>query len=137
MNPPVRALYKIDARPHGPAQARRIVVRECSRRVSEKTLEEFELLVSELVTNRILHGEPGADNTVLLDLRINSTLCCAVSDHGSGAGRRDDRLSTAMEWDRSGGRPPGLRLVNRLADRWGTHRTRTGGTRLWCETVTA
>ena len=137
MNPPVRALYKIDARPDGPAQARRIVVRECSRRVSEQTLEDFELLVSELVTNRILHGEPGADNTVLLDLRINSTLCCAVSDHGSGAGRRDDRLSTAMQRDRSGGRPPGLRLVNRLANRWGTHRTRTGGTRVWCETVAA
>ena len=137
MNPPVRALYKIDARPDGPAQARRIVVRECSRRVSERTLEDFELLVSELVTNRILHGEPGADNTVLLDLRINSTLCCAVSDHGSGTGRRDDRLSTATHRDRTGGRPPGLRLVNRLADRWGTHRTRTGGTRVWFETVPA
>jgi anti-sigma regulatory factor (Ser/Thr protein kinase) len=137
MNPPVRALYKIDARPDGPAQARRIVVRECSRRVSERTLEDFGLLVSELVTNRILHGAPGADNTVLLDLRINSTLCCAVSDHGSGAGRRDNRLSTPTHRDRTGGRPPGLRLVNRLADRWGTHRTRTGGTRVWCETVAA
>jgi anti-sigma regulatory factor (Ser/Thr protein kinase) len=137
MNPPVRALYKIDARPDGPAQARRIVVRECARRLSERTLEDFELLVSELVTNRILHGEPGADNTVLLDLRINSTLCCAVSDHGSGAGRRDDRLSTAMQRDRSGCRPPGLHLVNRLANRWGTQRTRTGGTRVWCETVAA
>ena len=133
MNPPVRALYKIDARPDGPAQARRIVVRECSRRVSERTLEDFELLVSELVTNRILHGAPGADNTVLLDLRINSTLCCAVSDHGSGARRRDNRPSTPTHR----GRPPGLRLVNRLADRWGTHRTRTGGTRVWCETVAA
>jgi hypothetical protein len=61
----------------------------------------------------ILHGEPGADNTVLLDLRINSTLCCAVSDHGSGAGRRDDRLSEA------------------------TQRERTAGTRVWCETVAA
>ena len=137
MNTPVRTLYKIDACPDGPAQARRIVVQECSRRVSAQALEDFELLVSELVTNRILHGEPGADNTVLLDLRINSTLCCAVSDHGSGPGRRDDRLSTAMQPDRSGGRPPGLCLVSRLADRWGTHRTRTGGTRVWCETVAA
>ena len=137
MNPPVRALYKIDARPDGPAQARRIVVRECSRRVSGRTLEDFELLVSELVTNRILHGEPGADNTVLLDLRINSSLRCAVSDHGSGAGRRDDRLGEATRRERTGGRPAGLRLVNRLADGWGTHRTRTGGTRVWCETVAA
>lgn len=137
MNPPVRALYKIDARPDGPAQARRIVVRECSRRVSGQTLEDFELLVSELVTNRILHGEPGADNTVLLDLRINSTLCCAVSDHGSGTGQRDDRLTAATRRDRSSGRPGGLRLVGRLADRWGTARTRTGGTRVWCETAPA
>lgn len=137
INQPVRALYKIDARPDGPAQARRIVVRECSRRVSERTLEDFELLVSELVTNRILHGERGTDNTVLLDLRINSTLCCAVSDHGSGAGRRDGRLNTATQRDRAGGHLPGLRLVNRLANRWGTHRTRTGGTRVWCETAAA
>ena len=88
MNTPVRTLYKIDAGPDGPAQARRIVVQECSRRVSAQTLEDFELLVSELVTNRILHGQPGADNTVLLDLRMNAMLCCAVCDHGSGAGHR-------------------------------------------------
>lgn len=137
MNPPVRALYKIDARLDGPARARRIVARECSRRVSGRTLEDFELLVSELVTNRIVHGEPGADNTVLLDLRINSTLCCAVSDHGSGSGHRDDRVSEATRRDRTGGRPAGLRLVGRLAGRWGTARTRTGGTRVWCETAPA
>ena len=137
MNPPVRALYKIDARPDGPAQARRIVVRECSRRVSEQTLEDFELLVSELVTNRILHGVPERTTPSCWISGSTRTLYCAVSDHGSGAGRRDDRLSTATQRDRSGGRPPGLRLVNRLANRWGTHRTRTGGTRVWCETVAA
>jgi anti-sigma regulatory factor (Ser/Thr protein kinase) len=137
MNPPVRTLYKIDARPDGPAQARRIVARECSRRVSARALEDFELLVSELVTNRIVHGEPGADNTVLLDLRMNSTLCCAVSDHGSGTGRRDPALSEAAHRERVGGRPAGLRLVNRIANRWGSHCTRTGGTRVWCETAAA
>jgi anti-sigma regulatory factor (Ser/Thr protein kinase) len=105
--------------------------------VSGQTLEDFQLLVSELVTNRILHGAPGADNTVLLDLRINSRLRCAVSDHGSGAGRRDDCLNEPMQRDRTDGRAAGLRVVNRLADRWGSHRTRTGGTRVWCETVAA
>jgi anti-sigma regulatory factor (Ser/Thr protein kinase) len=137
MKPSVRALYKIDARPDGPAQARQIVVRECARRVSERTLEDFELLVSELVTNRILHGAPGADNTILLDLRINSMLRCAVSDHGSGVGRRDERLSEAVRNERAVGRPAGLRVVNRLATRSGSHRTRTGGTRVWCETAVA
>jgi anti-sigma regulatory factor (Ser/Thr protein kinase) len=134
MNPLRRALYKIDARPDGPAQARRIVMHECSRRVSGRALEDFELPVSELVTNRILHGKPGADNTVLLDLTINSPLCCAVSDQESGAGRPDDRVS---EPDWAAGRPAGLRLVGRLAGRRGSHRTRTGGTRVWFETVTA
>jgi hypothetical protein len=76
MNPPVRTLYKIDARPDGPAQARQIVMRECSRRVSGRT-------------------------------------------------------------QRAVGRPAGLRLVNRIAHRWGSHRTRTGGTRVWCETAAA
>jgi anti-sigma regulatory factor (Ser/Thr protein kinase) len=135
MNPPVRTLYKIDARPDGPAQARQIVMRECSRRVSGRALEDFELLVSELVTNRIVHGEPGADNTVLLDLRINATLHCAVSDHGSGIGRRAAALGEAAQRERAQGRPAGLRLVSRIAHRWGSHRTRTGGTRVWCETA--
>ena|SRR5690242_960104 len=100
MNAPVRALYKIDARPDGPAQARQIVVRECTRRVSKRTL-------------------------------------CAVSDLAGGVGRRDDRLSGAARNQRGAGRPAGLRLVNRLANRWGSHRTRTGGTRVWCESTVA
>ena len=107
MNPLVRTLYKIDARLDGPAQAREIVLRECARRVSGRTLEDFELLVSELVTNRILHGEPGADNTVLLDLRMDATLHCAVSDHGSGIGRRGAALGEAVRRERAGVRPAG------------------------------
>jgi two-component sensor histidine kinase len=121
MNSRVRALYRIDARPDGPARARRIVLQECSGRVPRRTLEKLQLLVSELVTNGIVHGRNGP---LVLDLHVNSTLHCAVIDKGAG-------FASAAPRDKDGGW--GLRLVERLADRWGVQRTRNE-TRVWFET---
>jgi two-component sensor histidine kinase len=126
MNSRVRVLYRIDARPDAPALARRIVTSECSERVQRGTLEKLQLLVSELVTNEVVHGRAGRGDSITLDLRVNSTLRCAVVDAGSGFARRAAR-------DRTGGW--GLRLVERLADRWGVRRTEQG-TQVWFETAT-
>jgi two-component sensor histidine kinase len=126
MNSRVRVLYRIDARADAPAQARRIVISEFSGRVTRRTLEKLQLLVSELVTNGIVHGRARHGDSITLDLRVNSTLRCAVVDPGAGFARRAAR-------DRDGGW--GLRLVERLADRWGVQRTRQG-TQVWFETAT-
>jgi two-component sensor histidine kinase len=126
INSRVRVLYRIDARADAPAQARRIVISELSGRVTRRTLEKLQLLVSELVTNGVVHGRARRGDSITLDLRVNSTLRCAVVDPGSGFARRAAR-------DRDGG--CGLRLVERLADRWGVQRTRQG-TRVWFETTT-
>ena len=126
-NPRVRALYRIDARADGPRTARRIVERECSGRVTRRTLENLQLLVSELVTNRIVYGDPGDDNAVTLDLGVNGTLRCAVSDHGPGC-------AEALATRRGDDARHGFALVARLADRWGVQRTRQG-TRVWFETA--
>ena len=126
MNTRVRVLYRLDAAPDAPAQARRIVHHECAGRLGRATLDKLQLLVSELVTNGIVHGRPASDRSITLELLINSTLRCAVVDAGPGFARRAAR-------DRDGGW--GLRIVERLADRWGVHHTRHG-TRVWFETAT-
>ncbi|HTT28990.1 MAG TPA: ATP-binding protein [Solirubrobacteraceae bacterium] len=110
----VRTLYKIEAQSEGPAKARRIIAEELSTLLSPSELDDMKLLVSELVTNGIVHGRNEEDIPVMLDLCINGSIRCAVKDEGSGffagfAKGRDDA--------RRGGW--GLRLVEQLSDRWG------------------
>jgi anti-sigma regulatory factor (Ser/Thr protein kinase) len=106
----VRTLYKIEAQPEGPAKARRIIAEELSARLSPSELDDMKLLVSELVTNGIVHGDQENDVPVMLDLCVNGDIRCAVMDQGPGffARIRDDRR---RGW--------GLRLVEQLSDRWG------------------
>jgi anti-sigma regulatory factor (Ser/Thr protein kinase) len=110
MDSRVRALYKIDARPQGPAQARRIIADELSTVLSAAELEDVKLMVSELVTNGIVHGGPGVEAPVILDLCVNGEIRCAVLDQGPGFAAR-------VREDERGGW--GLRLVEQLSDRWG------------------
>ncbi|MBV9003651.1 MAG: ATP-binding protein [Solirubrobacterales bacterium] len=126
MQPRLRALYRISARADGPARAREIVTSELSARVGRSTLDEVKLLVSELVTNSILHGQAGGDGTIVLDLDVNSEIRCAVLDHGSGFAAHAERAAEGGGW--------GLRLVELLAHRWGVTRT-AEGTCVWFETA--
>jgi anti-sigma regulatory factor (Ser/Thr protein kinase) len=106
----VRTLYKIDARPQGPAQARRIIADELSTVLSATELEDVKLMVSELVTNGIVHGGRGDAAPVILDLSVNGHIRCTVLDQGAGFAAR-------VRGDVRGGM--GLRLVEQLSDRWG------------------
>jgi two-component sensor histidine kinase len=110
MDSRVRALYKIEAQPEGPAQARRIIAEELSSMLSPAELDDLKLMVSELVTNGIVHGGQGDDVPVMLDLCINGIIRCAVLDEGPGFAARG-REDTRRGW--------GLRLVEQLSDRWG------------------
>jgi len=110
MDSRVRTLFKIDAQPEGPAQARRIIAEELSARLSAQELDDVKLMVSELVTNGIVHGRREPDIPVMLDLCVNGDIRCAVLDHGPGFAARADE-------DVRGGW--GLRLVEELSDRWG------------------
>ena len=107
----VRALYKIDAQPEGPALARRIIAEELSTVLSPSQLDDVKLMVSELVTNGIVHGRlESNDGPVLLDVCVNGDIRCAVLDDGPGFAAR------IREHDNGGW---GLRLVEQLSDRWG------------------
>ncbi|MEV5747952.1 SpoIIE family protein phosphatase [Actinoallomurus sp. NPDC052308] len=99
------------------------VVRE-TRRLAREALQTWdlpalvptvELLVSELVTNAIVHG---AGDLGLRLIRANSLLC-EVRDDGYDL----PHLRRAETTDENG---RGLQLVSALAEHWGTQRTPTG-----------
>jgi len=110
MDPRVRALYKIEAQPEGPAQARRIIADELAGRLSAPALDDVKLMVSELVTNGIVHGSSEPDAPVMLDLLVNGHIRCRVLDHGPGFAS-GPRSHEAGGW--------GLHVVEQLSDRWG------------------
>jgi anti-sigma regulatory factor (Ser/Thr protein kinase) len=124
MNPRIRALYKIEAQPEGPAQARRIIAEELSERVPATVLDDVKLMVSELVTNGIVHAaDVEGDAPVMLDLTLNGSIRCGVLDHGDGFASRA-RQSGAGGW--------GLKVVEQLSDRWGMQSS-TQRTEVWFE----
>jgi anti-sigma regulatory factor (Ser/Thr protein kinase) len=77
--------------------------------------DTVELLVSELVTNALVHGA----GTIGLRLIKGGTLLCEVYDDGADL----PRLRHAEATDESG---RGLQLVSHLTARWGTHRAEPG-----------
>lgn len=124
MSPRVRTLYKIDPRPQAPAQARQIIAEELSSRLPAGVVDDIKLMVSELVTNGIVHGRAETDVPLLLDLLVNGKIRCRVLDRGTGfaAGVRDPAAGGG--W--------GLRVVEQLADRWGMQRS-PQRTEVWFE----
>lgn len=112
MDPRFRALYKIDPQPQGPAQARRIIAEELASRLSDPLLDDIKLMVSELVTNGIVHGTTLAEDPMMLDLCVNGDVRCGVLGHGPGFfAKRTGQDEPTGGW--------GLRVVEQLADRWG------------------
>jgi serine phosphatase RsbU (regulator of sigma subunit)/anti-sigma regulatory factor (Ser/Thr protein kinase) len=90
--------------------------------VPEHKQEDIVLVVSELVTNAILHGEAAKQ------LRLRRTAWRVVVEVFDN-GRRMPHPRVA-DLDAESGR--GLHLVSRLADRWGA-RPVHGGKVVWCE----
>jgi two-component sensor histidine kinase len=113
------------AEPKAPARARAIV-RQLS--IDEETRRNLELIVSELVTNSVVHGETATNRTLLLKLRCEpAAVSGEVCDYGGG-----------FEWEPHEpelGEPGGLGLmvVDHLAERWGVRRN--GGVCVWFECV--
>ena len=103
--------------PYAAAAARR-ALGGLGQLVSHRRLADIALLVSELVTNSVLHGGAGEDDRLeLAALREGQRLRVEVTDWGPGF-TRDARPSCPA--DAVGGW--GLVLVERLADRWGVER---------------
>jgi anti-sigma regulatory factor (Ser/Thr protein kinase) len=91
----------------------------------ERAFEDVRLVVTELVTNAVIHAGLGADDTISLRVRrARGVTRIEVEDRGDGFGWSDDGSFTSP-----GGR--GLMLVSRMSLRWGLESN--GGALVWCE----
>jgi anti-sigma regulatory factor (Ser/Thr protein kinase) len=105
-----------------PALARRMVD-EFDGVVAPDTADQARLLLSEVVTNAVRHGE-GDRIRVLIDAAQGGELRCEVVDEGHGfvPKARDKPSMVEGGW--------GLHLVETLSRRWGV---REGSTHVWFE----
>jgi anti-sigma regulatory factor (Ser/Thr protein kinase) len=97
----------------------RASIRDHAPELSGERLDTAALLVSELVTNAVLHG---AGRIVLTIEAAGAVMRFGVSDEGDGAPHVRDDPGPDGGW--------GLRLVEQLAARWGVRRS---GTDVWFE----
>jgi len=106
--------------------AARIVVAECLReRGAAGVLDSAQLLISELVTNSVLHSGACA---VLVRVSLSRTMVrLEVEDSGRGG------VVAPRSPDVDGGGGFGLQLVQALSERWGLERVAQGGTSVWVE----
>jgi anti-sigma regulatory factor (Ser/Thr protein kinase) len=114
------------ARGPSAASAARNALLALESRVDARCLDDIRLLVSELVTNAVRHGDGGSEGDVQLDVSIEAPrLRVEVADPGAGFDPqpRDDEMTRPGGW--------GLYLVDRIADRWGVVRNRMN--RVWFE----
>lgn len=99
--------------------ARRLVADHFGGLLGEETLDDVQLVVSELVTNAVRYGRGDVDLRMTFDGRL---LTGAVSDKGRGFKRRPREHDPA----RVGGH--GLYIVGRVSEAWGTD---DGHTNVW------
>ena len=97
------------------AQARRVVVTDLEARgVSETTVDEAELVLSELVANSLRHASPLADGTIRVHWKAkNDVVEIEVTDAG---GETVPSVRRPAPWAPSG---RGLRIVRSIAHEWG------------------
>jgi len=103
----------------------RTAVLEHAPELPSETLEDLQLLVSEVVTNSVRHGGAGDGRPITLRLVVDpeSLLRVEVTDDGPGFERHEPVPRGDGGW--------GLFFVDRLAQRWGVDRD--DHTRVWFE----
>jgi anti-sigma regulatory factor (Ser/Thr protein kinase) len=105
--------------PRAVTEARGAVTRRFGH-LPEPALDDLRLLITELVTNAVVHGEPGDDVIRVSVTRDGDRVHAEVVDSSSAEEIRPKPLDPASP----GGF--GLHLVQELSDRWGVrHGTRT------------
>lgn len=122
---PIRLRLKLPAGPAAPAAARRSV-KALEPFVAAETLEDIQLLVTELVGNSLRHAELDASGWI--EVAVEATEECVhgtVIDPGNGFAKRTPPVEGG--W--------GLVLTDRIADRWGI--VEDDLTRVWFEIETA
>ena len=115
-------VFRLAGGPTAPARARKAL--RCLDRALAELRDDVHLLVSELVSNSVLHAV--ADHVELRALANAGGVRVEVSDPGPGFDPED-----RPEPSSTGGGGYGLFLVDRVANRWGVRRD--GYARVWFE----
>jgi anti-sigma regulatory factor (Ser/Thr protein kinase) len=111
-----------------PLSARRSVLSQMGAQLSETNAADLALIISELVTNSVLHARVGPEETVSVECtRLPDRLRITVTDPGA---RSEPHLRAA---DPRLGGGYGLRIVAELALAWGVVHDAVGATSVWCE----
>ena len=106
-------------------RAARHALDELNGQIDASLKADIRLLVSEVVTNSVIHAQPDLPGEVTLDIWASEdVLRVAVTDRGPGFVAEDPPRGG----ERSGW---GLMMVDRLADRWGVELG--GATEVWFE----
>ena len=96
------------------SSARRLATDFAGDRLSDVKLDDFALMVSEVVSNAVRHGSPEADGNIGLRLEGDQDALRVVVTDGGQVFAIDPG---SIDPDRDGSF--GLLLVDELADRWG------------------
>jgi anti-sigma regulatory factor (Ser/Thr protein kinase) len=119
----VKIVRTLNVAPDAPLEARRSLL-PLDRVLPAERLDDLRLMVSELVTNSVVHsGLQGGEPIVLMVKVLPERIRVEVADPGR---RFPDISKTRREHH---GR--GLMIIDRLADRWGTERS--SETKVWAE----
>ncbi len=121
------------AEPQSPRRARSWVRAESAAWCDDEERERLVLVVSELVSNALVHGSGR------IDLRLDCAPgCIRVEVADSGTASFEAPAPTRPTGDRGlsvGGR--GLHVVGALSERWGVSRAPGSGNAVWAEVRTA
>lgn len=113
---------RLPCNPLSPRRARHEVVDQLVSLGCERRQGDVELVVSELVTNAVLHASSEVEVRVALD---REEMTIEVSDHGEHGIDAHPEVTLHDEFGR------GLNLVRSVSDDWGSRRNRDGNT-VWC-----
>ena len=121
-----RQTRRLEALPNAVSEARRWVAGIADGMLEGDQAENLRLVISEVVTNALLHGSPGEHIDVAVTPKPEF-LCVQVTDDGPGLVPRPSALGAD---DEVGGF--GLFFVEQLTRRWGVTRENRR-TRVWFE----
>jgi anti-sigma regulatory factor (Ser/Thr protein kinase) len=114
----VRIETQLPVSDRAPARARAAIADVLLDSLPAERVQDGQLLVSELVTNSVLHAGLTSTDSISLVVTIDDLhVRIAVSDRGGGFERGPEAVERPFGLWETG---RGLSLVELLADRWGT-----------------
>ena len=121
-----RREFRVAIDEHAPATARAVLAACLGDGVSASAAGDAVLLVSELVSNSVMHSGARADEQLVLRIEVQrSAVRIEVEDPG--------------HWDGVALRTPddhggfGMSIVRAISERWGIEPVAAGGTRVWAQ----